>query len=1597
MSKLKQHITFENTGIDTDSNHAFMENGSSPYFLNTVIGEDGSYGIRLNIKGNRQIIYKEPLVLSNCYFSLGGYYNSLRRKVYFFIMSQPYDSGGSVYLYDNRVLCYNEDTETIDTIFRDPKNYLGLDPKEILTDIKMIESWLFYNPVTSEPRMIDVDMAYNYTFYPAYDDTDPSFSATKGDIYTFKGGLFRANDTITAGQDPVNNASLWDRIGNCYQDSSTITGDELYQAFLAIKTPPIDRIKTAYGSDPSASFNNVDGKVFRFAHRYQYFDNSYSVFSSHSDVTLSTDTELYNGERADSVVFNNYISLSFSLYSAALVKSVEIAFQELEGVWKRLAIINRQDQSLLNTVSYTYDFYNNESYPALPTGIVDIIYDAVPKLASTQEIINKNVLCYGGCTEGFDNIDKDLIDVTLTPVIDSLAPEGTYEGATVRDNEASGDITETSALDTSYPDGGRMVYTTDINVDSWFAGAGVASGNVYKAVIDGRTASRTLVAGDVDTDVHLAQAMATTINNAGGVYAYVYTYTTTVTVRISTMDTPIRVNVSKIFTQSVLLTSLSKQGGFKTAAYHPFCLLYYDKALRRGDPQVTPSTVVYVPSVNEYSPPVTTNAGNYRWQIQWAVNHEPPSWARYWRWGYAGNRRCSYFVQYIVSAIADGDSVVSNSIEVDITPLQTIRTTTTSGWNSYPDSTIPAYEFSEGDRIRFMTEATTPATPGTLLGDAINGVYDFEILKFDDTNHKLYVRNFDISGAGASVGENTLVEIYTPRVNTTVEQYYEFGDLMPIGYDTDGNLIHGGITQNQMLTASPQPATGTFSYGDVYHIMRTPSKPLCTNAGGLTNGVFHEAMWWSDFYNSDDWSRGKVAVESLVGQVTLNIIRFSNVFLQNTQVNGITTFLVANQKELNDTYGNIISMVEVGDTLKVYQEKKAASIGIGRTEYMDANGQITVVGSDQILGVVRYSPTNYGTIFAESVVKNNRYVYGFDPYNGVVWRDAPNGLFPISGQYDGTKNGRMVTYFKNKSKAILTSGVDHCNVFQAWDEENKMLYVIFKDIVDKTNNDTVIFHEPTDRWITFSEMDYTPEGGFNEMLELSYEVVRGFELGIGFYFNEETRFAEFDLETPVNNSAFMDLDNLTIESFDPTVQVDGVHDATIEQLLMESFDPTVFISYVRITESTYNWTSAASYGWDNRLTSAFVCSPATATITAIPDWIRVTDNSGNYLSVGSTVTSGFDLNFYPIEENIGGVRSGTVTITNSYGDTDSITLSQAAPILPSYVVLTTEWDAEMTLTNPTGSVTTGSTSVQLDVFPNNPNKTGGESFRIYWRALIGAVNAGTGSFLANDEQTNSPVIEIAIPVNSGETVSVYLIEDKTTDATVTADLSDITITSYDPTVRVSSVALGTPGMTFLATEGGIGDAQSTVITSLPIDGAITIDEIPVWANVANGSGDVLYVGSVLYNGYTIQVFPKEANTTIDLLTGTVSLSTAEGDTTELIISQAAAAAPPAETVLTATCSLTQSTIDAGVTAILGASAYSNTTIVYFNINMDNPAYIEGESYSMYCKVYVNGVDRTLTGTYYFSASNGSVSGSVDLNVTLTTTDVLTMSFSTSYF
>jgi hypothetical protein len=124
-----------------------------------------------------------------------------------------------------------------------------------------------------------------------------------------------------------------------------------------------------------------------------------------------------------------------------------------------------------------------------------------------------------------------------------------------------------------------------------------------------------------------------------------------------------------------------------------------------------------------------------------------------------------------------------------------------------------------------------------------------------------------------------------------------------------------------------------------------------------------------------------------------------------------------------------------------------------------ADGSTQYLATQNVIGTKRSLIQDWGTVFPFSVVRNKRYIYFFDIYNALVCRKSPNGLEDITV--------RMKRYFREKCNTLLSSGVSNLTVVAGWDPVNNLYVLTFLDSYDSGNNETIAFHEPTNRWITF--------------------------------------------------------------------------------------------------------------------------------------------------------------------------------------------------------------------------------------------------------------------------------------------------------------------------------------------------------------------------------------------------------------------------------------------------------------------------------------------------------------------------------------------------
>lgn len=203
--------------------------------------------------------------------------------------------------------------------------------------------------------------------------------------------------------------------------NSPFTADMINAAKNAPGTPP----SGVYQNDATINSNSLKKKLFRFSYRWIYKNFEKSTFSPISEVPLPVDED--NPTIANDPTKNNFIRLT--IYTGGSdFQSVELAVQESLGTswsdFKNVSVFDRDDYNLTVNSSFTFDFYNNGGYNPIDPEQTDLYFDWLPNKANTLELLNGNVIIYGGITDGANGLAREDVNVTMTAA--SGAPIPTY-------------------------------------------------------------------------------------------------------------------------------------------------------------------------------------------------------------------------------------------------------------------------------------------------------------------------------------------------------------------------------------------------------------------------------------------------------------------------------------------------------------------------------------------------------------------------------------------------------------------------------------------------------------------------------------------------------------------------------------------------------------------------------------------------------------------------------------------------------------------------------------------------------------------------------------------------------------------------------------------------------------------------------------------------------------------------------------------------------------------------------------------------------------------------------------------------------------------
>lgn len=418
--------------------------------------------------------------------------------------------------------------------------------------------------------------------------------------------------------------------------------------------------------------------------------------------------------------------------------------------------------------------------------------------------------------------------------------------------------------------------------------------------------------------------------------------------------------------------------------------------------------------------------------IQWSINSIPPIWATKFRVVRTQDATYNRYLQWVVSSVRyvtidDADATPANSTLNDGTH---VLLKIDPEFVSPAGSNIVNFFYRENEYVGFQPQAGDRVR--LVLNDSfavLSELYDFEIVGYYVESDIYYavIKNEDKT---IEIKDNFLVEFYTPKKADTGRIFYEQGETYPILNPHTANRLHGGQRQDQ--TAS-QPATGLLLGGDTY--WRARNFVVGANIDGLLNT---ENQNLSDVFDSfnEDIGRPNVFDPNFGETFYYNRIRVSDVFVPNSQINGLSAFRSLEFQNINRDFGSIQYMEMLGQVLVVICEFKLQSIYVSKSDLIDLSGTTLVGRTDRLLNIANESVSDFGTQHPATVCVENGSIYSIDALKGIPWRFSQAGQQPI--------NNNLVDEFNSIAKLVRNenNSVKMVAVFDRQFGEYILSYVI---------------------------------------------------------------------------------------------------------------------------------------------------------------------------------------------------------------------------------------------------------------------------------------------------------------------------------------------------------------------------------------------------------------------------------------------------------------------------------------------------------------------------------------------------------------------------
>ncbi len=691
-----------------------------------------------------------------------------------------------------------------------------------------------------------------------------------------------------------------------------------------------------------------------------------------------------------SLMSSVYISAPMAFGTAALRFAISIfsyQFSELE-------IIKPGDSSNDN-ITFPYSFYNDGTYPIYDENRSIQLFDYVPDKAVSQELLNGNVLAYGGITEGYNkDLLPNVVNTILTVAAGGGAPIGYLNAVSV--------FVLNSLFEYPPHSGLFGVFTRYKTTFSGIPPVGTVI-NFKLTKISGGTvitaSTYTTIGGDTSSSVATAIA-----NNVTEPTSKFFKFSQTGSDFVYYMLTQDSFNAgyenfagtSTLVEIEILPPAIS--GSTNSIATWAFlespqiALQYYDQKGKTNG-------VLYNAKIT--FPPYAENGSHLVLlpYINSKIYHVPPIWAYSFQWLFTKNT--SYFLYWGTSDVKRSDFHESDKyIYFDVTGIT---------FNALKNPTVANvlnYEFVDGDRVRLIRRESDNTVYDYTYDTGIIGLVVNPIINNQppSTGNFLKIRNVAPFAAVDYTSKNFVVQIYRPNfqsptnpVTNKNETFFELGEEYPIINPTTIDRVHGGqVTQQDIVNNIP--AEFNFYSGDAYFRSRT----INSSESGFSTFDVQDRNFVDFYISAVNSISGRPSVIDANAKKTFfpAVIRFSQAYQPNTNINGFNQFYPENFFECDASFGTIQRMVVKERQLNIFQYFKTGFSPLFSEIRKDEVGNNILYQTDKLLNPIQYYLGEWGIGNARgSIAQFNYATYFCDTNKGAILRLSRDGIQCLSTLY----------------------------------------------------------------------------------------------------------------------------------------------------------------------------------------------------------------------------------------------------------------------------------------------------------------------------------------------------------------------------------------------------------------------------------------------------------------------------------------------------------------------------------------------------------------------------------------------------------------------